>query len=136
MILNKNFVEIKTFTTLFEKKIVIENKVRAPFLPYQIATANKYIAESLKKFTFQCFYQPYSELLLETMNKYGFTEIFEQGILDKSDKDINGNGSTFKNKYDPNSLLVNNPYPAEEFTFKIDDPYAQDNWFTFYHLSI
>ncbi|MFL9482875.1 hypothetical protein ACI6Q2_08860 [Chitinophagaceae bacterium LWZ2-11] len=129
----KNIASIKTSSSLFENKVEFKNKIAAAFLPYKIEIVNKQITESLMKFTFHNFYHPYSELLLETMNKYGFKAIFDKGILDKSDKDVNEDGSTFKDRYNPNSLLVKKPYPVEEFTFKIGEPYAQDNWMTFYH---
>jgi len=126
---NKNLAELNSSSSLFENKVEKKNKVIAAFLPYEIAKV--YNKVNLMKFTFKNFYHPYFELLLETMNKYGFPSIFDEGILDKTDI-----GLTFKNSYAPNDFLVNSPYPIEQFTFKIGEPYAQDNWMTFYHMII
>ncbi|MEO8763603.1 MAG: hypothetical protein ABI416_04915 [Ginsengibacter sp.] len=99
------------------------------------------VTESLRGFRFQAFYQPYIELLLQTLNDQGLYALFNSGLLVTTDEDTNGNGTTFNNVYSPNikqdpDALVQQPLPVEKFNFEICKPFAMDNWFTFYHLII
>ena len=128
------FSAAKASQSLFEPKVPAKKEIDKSFLPHDIGRISKRIGSSLNKFSFETFYHPYFELLLETINRYGFNAIFEKRILTLTDKDATGDGTTFRNSYDPDPVFVKKPYPVEQFDFDISRPYAQDNWMTFYHI--
>jgi hypothetical protein len=123
-------------TGLLETKSIYKKKVSPSFSVEKIPLYVDEFMQQLLRFEFKGFYHPYFERVLEVMNKYGFTAIFEKGLLDLNDADANGDGKNFKDRYQPDDYFVKKPFPSERFTFTIGDPYAQDNWMTFYHIII
>jgi hypothetical protein len=90
------------------------------------------ITQHIRAFLFRPCYHPYMEKVLEKLNDEGFDSIFS--LLDLTDK------SAVFSQYLPstntNPPLVQAPLPEEKFYFDINEPYAQDNWLTFYHIII
>ncbi|MEI6050663.1 MAG: hypothetical protein WCS03_17335 [Bacteroidota bacterium] len=90
------------------------------------------VIQHIRGFLFRPCYHPFMENILEKLNQEGFDSIFS--LLDKTDQ-----GTVFS-KYQPNTTsnppLVQSPLPEERFYFDINEPYAQDNWMTFYHIIV
>ena len=92
--------------------------------------------KDLLGFTFKGFYHPYADLVLQTLNERGFFALFNQ--LQREDDE---NEPVFDKAYRPNkeappNSLFQVPSPREKFTFNIQEPYAKENWMTYYHIII
>ncbi|MCC5906677.1 MAG: hypothetical protein JJU13_10740 [Balneolaceae bacterium] len=95
---------------------------------------NRYLVG--KRYRFETFYHPYSDLFVRQLNRYGI-----EGLLDPlQDGDASElrrqqiKDDLFKNIYKPNETYVLTPYPEEKIDFTPEGSYSLYNWELFFHV--